>query len=59
MADATGDRARIAPSERDEPDRLIECQQSARQAGNVSPYSGRRRVERAAIDADSEGLQMD
>jgi hypothetical protein len=59
MANATGDRARIAPPERNQFNRLAECQQSARQTGNVSPYSGRRRVERAAIDADAEGLQMD
>jgi hypothetical protein len=57
VADATGDRARIAPSERDQFNRLAERQQSARQTGNVSPYSGRRRVERAAIDSDAEGLQ--
>jgi hypothetical protein len=59
VPDTTRDGTRISPSERDELDRLTECQQSARQTGNVSPYSSRWRVERAAIDADSEGLQMD
>jgi hypothetical protein len=42
VADATRDRARIASSERDKLNRLAERQQSARQTGNVSPYSGRR-----------------
>ena len=59
VSDARGDRARIAPPERDELNRLVERQQSAGQTGNVSPYSGRGRVERAAIDADSKGRQMD
>jgi hypothetical protein len=57
VANATGDRTRIAPAQRNQFNRLAERQQSARQTGNVSSYSSRRRVERAAIDADAKGLQ--
>ena len=43
VADA-GDRARIASAERNQLNRLAERQQSTRQTGNVSPYSGRRQL---------------
>ena len=57
VADATRIALESRPPRRNQLNRLAERQQSARQTGNVSPYSGRRQVERAAIDADAEGLQ--
>ena len=59
LANPGGNRAALAAAERDKRERFSERQQRARQTGDVPANSGRRRVERAAVDTYAKHGEFD